>query len=132
MPEADVLIDSVVLTLYCSKEVGSGSFGACTKVRLPVPEIFTVTVAPELAAIRSEGNWVFIVKLPTAPLKLAGAPAGSAFTWTVARWLCTLRGTLNTSRPPPKKGSAWRLCTTTCATTVMSTGSIVSEPTCCG
>ena len=46
MPEADVLIDSVVLTLYCSKEVGSGSFGACTKVRLPVPEIFTVTVAP--------------------------------------------------------------------------------------
>ena len=94
MPDDEVLIDSVVLTLYCSNEVGSGSFGAWTKVRLPVPEIFTVTVAPELAAIRSEGNWASIVKLPTAPLKLAGAPVGSGLTVTAARWLCTLRGTL--------------------------------------
>ena len=132
MPDDEALIDSVVLTLYCSNEVGSGSFGACTKVRLPVPEIFTVTVAPELAAMRSEGNWASIVKLPTAPLKLAGAPAGSAFTLTEVRWLCTLRGTLKTSRPLPKKGSALRLCTTTCATTVISTGSIESVPTCCG
>ena len=94
MPLAEVLIDSVVLTLYCSKVPGRLSFGACTKVRLPVPEIFTVQVAPELAAMRSSGICDSIVKLPTAPLKLAGAPAGSGLTWIVRRWLFTSRGTL--------------------------------------
>ena len=94
MPDAEVLIDSVVLTLYCSKEPGSVSFGACTKVRLPVPEIFTVQVAPELAAKWSVGRSVSMRNEPTAPLKLEGAPSGSGFTSIDVRWLCTLRGTL--------------------------------------
>ena len=97
MPEAEVLIDSVVLTLYCSNDAGSASLGACTKVRLPVPEIFTVHVAPELAAKRSDGRSVSMRNDPTAPLKLEGAPSGSGRTSIAARWLFTLRGTLKTS-----------------------------------
>ena len=87
IPDAEGLIDSVVLTLYCSKEVGSGSFGACTKVRFPRPETFTVKVSAEFAAKRSEGSSVSIVKRPTAPVKLEGAPAGSGLTVTLVRWL---------------------------------------------
>lgn len=94
IPDTEGLIDSVVLTLYCSKEEGSDSLGACTKVRLPVPAMRTVQVAPELAAKCSVGKSVSMVNEPTAPLKLDGAPAGNGLTSIVARWLFTLRGTL--------------------------------------
>lgn len=70
IPDTEGLIDSVVLTLYCSKEEGSDSLGACTKVRLPVPAMRTVQVAPELAAKCSVGKSVSMVNEPTAPLKL--------------------------------------------------------------
>ena len=50
----------------------------------------TLDVTPDA----SGGSAASKLNRPTAPLKLAGAPAGSGLTATVTRWLCTLRGTL--------------------------------------
>ena len=126
-------IDSVLRTLYASNDEGRVSVGACRNVRFPVPEIFTVYVAAELALICAGGISAEIVNSPTAPVKDAGAPDGSSFTLTVMAPVESLRLTLYSSTPPPKKGSKLRaFCMTTRATAVISVGSMVSEPLCCG
>ena len=84
-------MDSVVLTLYCSNEAGSVSFGAWMKGKLPCPVIFTVKVPAELAASWSAESDASMENLPTAPVKLAGAPAGSSLTVMFTRGVCNLR-----------------------------------------
>ncbi len=109
------------LAVEARQALSLGRNGSATWSMLPAPEMATrcvmasPTLASTLSASDSRVNW------PTAPWKLAGAPAGNGWTSSVSGWLAT-------STPGVPRKSPGRVSRAGSMTTWPAT---VGKSTCC-